>query len=106
MVLPANLFLPVRAAESGREGDLSKLAEEPRVTAKPITVAVASQGDGSSLRWGRQLWKIGSFARRRGTVEIRPYDSSVVVKSVRIEGRLNQGWWQEWKKRRVAEELP
>ncbi|MFQ5654533.1 MAG: hypothetical protein ACE5GW_07360, partial [Planctomycetota bacterium] len=110
VLLPANVIGPLVMAEGGITRALGYLRVVPRIERREVVrLEVASDARGSTLRWNDRIRQRSApypNGLRRGTVEIRTYTSSVLVRTMEIEGRVRAGWWGRWVKKRIASELP
>ena len=107
VLLPANVLGPLAVAESGRLEGLAPPRIEPRVpVGTAVDIVVSSGPQGSELRiGGKTLVTLDPPQRRRGTIEIRTYDSTLLLATVRVRGTLEEEGWLRWLEERARKDL-
>lgn len=107
VLLPANLLGPLGAVSSGRMEKLAPPRIDPRIPVQtPVDIVVESGPAGSELKvGGKTVIAFEPTPRPHGTVEIRTYDSTLLVASIAISGELAEEEWQLWLADRVERDL-
>lgn len=109
VLLPANVIGVAAEIERGLQAHY--VSVNPKVARRSTVIHAKIDGDACRLGWKDSDQELGSCQtsyskeRRRGTVQFRSYASSVLIRSVRVAGRLNSSWWEAWVQRAAQRDV-